>query len=293
MIRKDNYNYRLYFYKFLEKLPNPLGNFMYLFFQKLFGQLSPKKYVSSGEKFIHQLDLEQSKNDTLYIEIGTGWYPIVPIKILKECSSKIYRSNIKVISYDLRKLMSLENLNETINTLNFGAKNLSEIFYYFPEIDLTNHDFKELKDFKFENVVIFSKATLQHIPLEIIRKIHDNLKNKFPNHAVYHLINCNDHRNHTDRNLSKYDFLKYSEDEWKVKHTRFDYHNRLRKIEYEDFFKNLGYKIEILDFETLSEKELSEYRRSIFPFIDQRFSIFTDDENTAGSLFFKLIYTAH
>ncbi len=74
-MRLSNYNYRLFFYKFLEILPDFLGNQIYLGLQKYFGQLKPEKYLNSGIKFKDSLNLENVEDGTAIIEIGTGWFP--------------------------------------------------------------------------------------------------------------------------------------------------------------------------------------------------------------------------
>jgi hypothetical protein len=164
----------------------------------------------------------------------------------------------------------------------------AEQFNYLPEIDLTKHNFKELTEYK--NVLIFSKASLQHIPKGIIKDIHLNLMKNFPRHEIIHLINCNDHRHHTDKSLSKYEFLKYSDSKWSKLCTRFDYHNRMRLNEYTQLFEDLGYKLETVFFEEANLRDLQDYRSNILPYLDDRFLKFSLIDNTAGSLLLKLKY---
>jgi hypothetical protein len=150
---------------------------------------------------------------------------------------------------------------------------------------LTNYLFVEVKE---EKIFIFSKATLQHIPKPVIHEIHFNLIKRFPSHTIFHLINCNDHRQHTDKTLSKYEFLKYNETQWNRKHTNFDFHNRMRAAEYDVLFKELGYEIVQFTFDQPSEHDLDDFKNNILPKLNSRFQKFSNLENTKGSLFYEL-----
>jgi hypothetical protein len=282
----NNYNYRLYFYKFLQILPKHAGNRIYLGLQKFFGQLKPENYLNSGLNFKNSLNLDNLKDGTLILEIGTGWFPIVPYLVIDHLRTN-ENNKIKLYSYDLRKLCSIENQSITQKLMDLPIETVEQ-FNYFPEIDLTKHNFEELVEHK--NVLVFSKATLQHIPIDIIKDIHLNLIRNFPRHEIFHLINCNDHRQHTDKNLSKYEFLKYSDLKWSKLCTRFDYHNRMRLKEYIQLFEELGYNLESVSFEEPNERDLQEFKSNIFPNLEDRFKKFSAIDNTAGSLLLKLKY---
>lgn len=287
-LKLSNYKYRLIFYKFLEKLPKFLGDQIYLKMQLIFGQAKPQKYLNSGTKFKDYLGLENLKDGVSIIEIGTGWFPIVPYLVIDYLSFNQYE-RFKLYSYDLRRLCSDKNKFITQKALNLTSE-IFKRFHYFPETDLTKHAFNEVD--KEENIFIFSKATLQHIPPEIIKNIHLNLIRSFPTHKIVHLINCNDHRWQTDKGLSKYEFLKYHELQWQESYSRFDYHNRMRIIEYINLFEELNYNIESIDFEKASQSDIDEYKEQILPYLDDRFKGFSTVENTAGSLLFRLTYNS-
>jgi hypothetical protein len=280
---KNKYFWRLIFYKFLELLPDKCADFLFNNLQKVFGQTGASKYVKSGQSFVKLVfNSEFSKNSTIAIELGTGWYPIVPLLIIRELP------NTEIFSYDLRKLMSTQNYSETKLALKINSTLFDERFNYKSGVDLVNHEFLEIQKNQDGQVFIFSKATLQHIPLDIIKGIHKNLIYNYPSHRVYHLINCNDHRQHTDKSLSKFEFLKYDELLWLKKCTRFDYHNRMRAIEYKALFLELGYDILNYQFEYASLKDINEYNSRILPIINKRFKGYSLEENTSGSLFFEL-----
>ncbi len=279
---KNKYIWRLYFYKLIEFLPSAIGHVIFFNLQKLFGQLGAKRYVPSGENFVQTIIPSIKKNKfEIGVEIGTGWYPIVPVLLIKE-----FR-NLQIFSYDLRQLMSVSNLVETISVLGANDEMGHNSFSYKYGVDLTSYRFNEIKCNE-KRVFFFSKATLQHIPKSVIIEIHKNLIQQFPSHTIYHLVNCNDHRQHTDKSLSKYEFLKYDEGSWKKRHTNYDFHNRMRALEYETLFTDLGYHIINFTYDKPSAFDLKDYNDNVLPKLDQRFIQFNEIENTMGSLFYEL-----
>jgi hypothetical protein len=277
---KNKYIWRLLFYKFIGLFPYKFSQFIFFSLQKILGQVNVGRYLSSGNNFVGRIISSVEKNDfSVGIEIGTGWYPIVPLLLIKD------RPTLNIFSYDLRELMSTGNYVETLQSLEMDKNTIKNHFTYKSGVDLTKYSFEEIEA---ERVFIFSKATLQHIPKSVIYKIHTNIIRSFPSHTIYHLINCNDHRQHTDKSLSKYEFLKYSEALWNKKHTDFDFHNRMRSTEYDLLFKELGYEIVNFTFDSPSERDLNDFRIKILPKLDNRFREFSILENTKGSLFYEL-----
>ena len=128
---------------------------------------------------------------------------------------------------------------------------------YFPNTDLTNAKINSEVD------LIFSRHALEHIPPKTIEKIHINITSQINNHIVLHYISPSDHRSFFDKNLLRHSFLKYNEIEWKKRHTRFDYHNRMIISEYRNLFLELGYEIlyeEIGDIST-TYKDISDLKK--------------------------------
>jgi hypothetical protein len=280
MIKK--YIFRLCFYKLIDSFPSAIGHFIFFNLQKLVGQLGVKRYILSGENFVQKIIPAIKKNKfEIGVEIGTGWYPVVPVLLIKE-----FR-NLEIFSYDLRKLMSVSNLVETISVLRAKDEMGHNSFSYKCGVDLTSYRFNEIK-YNEKRVFFFSKATLQHVPKSVITEIHKNLIQQFPSHTIYHLVNCNDHRQHTDKSLSKYEFLKYDEGSWKKRHANFDFHNRMRAAEYETLFTDLGYQIINFTYDKPSALDLKDYNDNVLPKLDQRFVKFSEIENTKGSLFYEL-----
>jgi hypothetical protein len=132
--------------------------------------------------------------------------------------------------------------------------------------------------------VMTTRNVLEHIPpgeLELIhRQACQYLK---PDGFIIHQISPSDHRAYTDKSLSLWDFLKYSQQEWDRIQTRFDYHNRLRLPDYFKLFTQCGFTISILSFKPARKGQ--QLPGKIHP----DFSNFSPEELTAGSIIVILV----
>ena len=100
---------------------------------------------------------------------------------------------------------------------------------------------------------VISRFVLEHVPPDIIESIHKTLSEKLSeNDYILHLISPSDHRAYTDKSISLYDFLQYSQKEWDTIQTKFDYHNRLRLPQYLTIFKK-EFEIVHLEFQPCKE----------------------------------------
>ena len=102
-------------------------------------------------------------------------------------------------------------------------------------------------------------------------------------YSILHMISPSDHRAYTDKSLSYYDFLKYSKDEWKKQHTKFDYHNRLRLPDYINIFKEAGYEVVSLDYDTC-DKNSEKYQKFKELTLHEDYKDYTEEELLAGSI---------
>jgi SAM-dependent methyltransferase len=97
---------------------------------------------------------------------------------------------------------------------------------------------------------IHSTDTLEHIPqqhiLPILRECFRLLK---PGGVISCMIDVQDHYAYFDKNLSPFNFYKYSPLAWKVFfNNRLQYQNRLRPDDYAALFKHAGF--DVINIET-------------------------------------------
>ncbi len=285
-------------FKILTYLPNKLGEQLYHSLQK---KLNKNKIIykinSSKKSFESAIKILNNNNIQIYdknlLELGSGWAPIIPYFF-------IYMGNIKkVVTYDINKHYDLKTilklntyfenqLNITIPINKNSNYNIPSNILYYPYTNLTNQT--SFNDEKID--LIFSRYVLEHISPNDIYKMHDNFSKKISKpFYILHMISPSDHRAYNDSNLSIYDFLKYSDEEWNKIQTKFDYHNRLRLPQYLAIFKKLNYEIEYLDYDKC-DLNSAKYHKFKALKIHNDYLKFTEEELLAGSINILLKYKA-
>jgi SAM-dependent methyltransferase len=90
----------------------------------------------------------------------------------------------------------------------------------------------------------FSIDTLEHIPPEDLREVLMEVKCLLkPGGLSVHCIDYGDHYARSDNRLSRFNFLTYTERDWRPFNTRYQYVNRLRHSQYLKLFADVGMKL--------------------------------------------------
>ncbi|MCH2195590.1 methyltransferase domain-containing protein [Kordia sp.] len=284
-----NHKTKSFIFKSLDILPNSLGYGIYHQLQKFLNRNSVNfKVKTNGRSFEEALEILSKEainleNKTI-LELGSGWAPIIPYSFIHSADAAL------VVTYDINEHYD----SKTINKLNTyykehyntdiasekGKYALPNNVKYYPKTNLadTSINIGEHVD------LVFSRFVLEHIPPEDLLKIHQNFAKILPKSAyILHMISPSDHRAYDDKSLSYYDFLKYSPEEWKKQHTKFDYHNRLRLPNYLEIFEKAGYEVISLDYDTC-DKNSEKYRKFKELTLHKDFQNYTEEELLAGSI---------
>lgn len=228
------------------------------------------------------------------LEIGTGWYPVVPICFFLSGSEEI-------ISVDITFLTSKERLLTTIEKIISAEKSgqLAEFIEIKPErwqqllelksifLDLTlNEALKKLNIvYHLEDAtklsfpsdyfdLVNSNNTFEHIYPEILEPILKEFKRvvKKNGGVMSHFIDMSDHFAHFDKSISIYHFLRFSDKQWKRIDNSIQPQNRLRIYDYRAMYERLGIPITL---STHRAGNLSELRNQA---IDAKFSNYPLEE---------------
>ncbi|MCH4821578.1 hypothetical protein ML462_00195 [Gramella lutea] len=275
------------FFQLLGFLPERSGNEIYHFVQEFLSKESLEfKVRSSHNSFRTFLEITQKKGISIenrhVAEIGSGWLPLMPYFFS-------FLSNAKSIeTFDLHchyQKKNIEQLNEVfskefevkLNPDKNSKYALPSSIRYFPNSNILDHDLTDRN-------LIFSRFVLEHVRPEVIEAMHLKFKNELKAGSfIIHMISPGDHRAYVDKELSLQDFLKYSEHEWKKKHTRFDYHNRLRLPQYLNIFNKLNLEIIHVGYEVPDIN--SEYYRKFKNLnLHHDFKAYKDEELMAGAI---------
>lgn len=250
-------------------LPSAASYEAYYWIQRYFGglrQASPtSRLIAAIETWKRIQRQERSPEGKVFLEVGTGRVPLVPISYWLMGAGKTITIDLNPY---LREELVVENLRyisdnkDEISTL-FGSLidegrldaladlgsqskisianlfDLCQIVYIAPG-DAANTNLPE------QHIDFHTSYTVfEHIPpntlADILREGNRIIKN---NGLFVHRIDYSDHFSHSDTSISAINFLQYSDSEWeKLAGNRYMYMNRLRHDDFLALFKSSGQKI--------------------------------------------------
>lgn len=196
------------------------------------------------------------------LEIGTGWVTIIPMlfSIIGHHSCVTYDiENLLKAELCLQAAKQLSKLEALIKARIPWAFNtevssrqrglieqdtmttLLDFLNVFPLVGEPNL-IDDQQNHKFD--LVFSNETLEHIQTQdiiaLLQISKDVLK---PNGVITHFIDCSDHYSFSDVNISRINFLQFSNSDWQQYNTKFLYQNRLRACDYRKLFESQGFEI--------------------------------------------------
>ncbi|NND94383.1 MAG: class I SAM-dependent methyltransferase, partial [Flavobacteriales bacterium] len=199
------------------------------------------------------------------LELGTGWYPIIPISM--------YLSKVgKVTSIDIQSWLTKESFITALRKFK-EWRELDKLSLFLTEIDdsrwsqlmsieaepghfsleeineiiglqtlLLDARDTDLPEDSFD--FICSNNTFEHVYPEVLKGILTEFKRLLrPEGLMSHFIDLSDHFAHFDESISIYNFLKYSKKRWRIIDNSIQPQNRLRWKEYLDMYGSVGLPI--------------------------------------------------
>lgn len=239
-----------------------------LFFQRYVTKGVELTDAHFGYKVMHARDhlanfkaYGKPSEDKLIFELGTGWYPVVPMLLyLTDCG--------QVLSADLQDWLRKEGQLATIDKLIEWRSN-GKLAPYFPTIN--EHKWSVLKEIS-ENPAAYDKAkinatiglttmlgdaaqsnidaasidficsnnTFEHVHPGALKEILSEFKRIVkPGGVMSHFIDLSDHFAHFDTSLTIYNFLKFSRKQWALIDNSIQPQNRWRWKDYRRLYEEL------------------------------------------------------
>lgn len=279
-----NHKIKTLIFKVLEKLPRRLGDRAYHALQQFNAKTIPNEFAfqqATINQFVSEMTRHNlSFKDRSIVEIGSGWLPVLPYEVLFRYQAR------RVLTFDINEHYQSAALGE-FNAFSqeqyphapIRGRTLAEAVQYFPN--------QNIIDYPLEPASIDAVATrnvLEHITPADLESIHRQAHRYLTSDGfIIHQISPSDHRAYTDKSLSLWDFLKYSQAEWEKIQTRFDYHNRLRLPDYVNLFERCGFNILSLSFRSARQGQQLPAR------IHPDFQVYSEEELTAGSIIVILV----
>ena len=175
------------------------------------------------------------------LEIGTGWFPTIPITLALGGAKRVLMS-------DLTQHMDEVTFSATLKYLKARMPPTPQLLAVNRVTDLP---LTYLVPFEIAAVpdgtvdLVISRTVLEHIPEVDLAGLMAGLRSKLsPNGLMLHLIDHSDHLEHGDKSISKINFLTWSP----RKHALVNYllnegENRLRHHQYQGIFEKSGYRV--------------------------------------------------
>jgi SAM-dependent methyltransferase len=194
----------------------------------------------------HMQTLSTPLSDRVFLEIGTGWFPTLPVCFILTGASKC-------MTYDLSRLLDFRLTQRMLGRLESHLKEISrktgvgeealrdrlsemreassledflrrsQIEYHAP----ADASATSLPDASVD--VVFSNSVLEHVTAEALDALMRETRRLLrPDGIAMHSVNCGDHYAYFDRKLSPINYLRYSESAWRLWNNSIQYQNRLR-----------------------------------------------------------------
>lgn len=175
------------------------------------------------------------------LEIGSGWFPVIPIMLSASGAERIIMS-------DLTPHMDRTTFAAS---LDFLKSHFREVLGPVENASMEDFRFEYNAPFRADSITdgsidfIISRTVLEHISVVELKNLLVQLRPKLAlNGLMVHCIDHSDHLEHKDRSISKINFLTWSDRRhrfinWLTKAGE----NRLRHHEYRKLFVESGYKI--------------------------------------------------
>lgn len=188
-------------------------------------------------------------NDRTVLEIGSGWFPVIPI-IYAVLGAR------RVIMSDLRRYMDNQTFCAACDFVSRNADQIGEALHVEPAdirglLDQASSpgdlglDYQVPFDPRRQSSgsvdLITSRTVLEHIPENIMGGLLAEWARLLSDDGVMvHAIDMSDHFEHADKTISRINFLRFNERTWGWINAVTDHQNRLRHSEYLALFVSVG-----------------------------------------------------
>jgi Methyltransferase domain len=224
----------------------PLGDALRRAKRRLFGYAPDPGNLRSTLRDLEEMKAEVAKlgrsfRGAAVLEIGSGWFPSVPVMLCAEGARHVYLTDLTPHMDEVTFTATLDFLKQT--GVDSPTIRSAKSFGDFPMSYLAPFTVDSLPDGSIDFVI--SRTVLEHIPEEPLRQLLAALKPKLaPGGLMVHCVDHSDHLEHSDKSISKINFLTWSDRRHALVNwlTR-EGENRLRHHEYLDVFKGAGFDV--------------------------------------------------
>ena len=195
------------------------------------------------------------------LEIGSGWFPLIPILYFLLGAQRI-------ILTDVQRYMDEDTFRATLNYTRQNADRIATGLQIEPaHLAAVLNGVTAPADLGFDYRVPFdprrqpagsvdiitSRTVLEHIPTNVLSALLPEWARLLSRDGVMvHAIDMSDHFEHTDKTISRINFLRFRDGIWRSINMVADYQNRLRHSDFLALFTRCGF--EALAVETMLDE---------------------------------------
>lgn len=247
---------------------------------------------SQGQRHVEHVRryVPERAGDFVALELGTGWFPIIPVGLALAGASAVYTVDMHDLTDRERTIQTLERFAAMIESgqLAFADSHAStrvrELLGRASE--MSGHqllaalgirpiigDARALELPSASLDLICSNNTLEHIPADVIASMFTEFRRLLRRPGVMsHFIDMADHYALFDRKITRYNFLRYPEPVWRLFNNSLHYQNRLRLPDFRALHEQGGFEV----LEEENRREPLERLRSV-P-LASRFAGYDEDD---------------
>jgi hypothetical protein len=206
-------------------------------------------------------DVRFNVREATLVEIGTGWYPTLPI-----CFSLVGVG--RVLTYDTVRHMNAALTFRMLALLERHLDSIAEVSGVCSEevrgryngllqtkrvdalLKLARIEYYAPADARVTSLVsnsvdlVFSNSVMQQVPKDVIRGLmNESVRILRPGALALHNVGCSDQYAFADRRISFVNYLQYSESKWRKWNNSLQYQNRLRASEFLDLAGEAGLEV--------------------------------------------------
>jgi hypothetical protein len=228
------------------------------------------------------------------LEIGTGWYPIVPLAFFLSGTDKIYSVDISMLTNKERLKTTFDRfmdcqkaakLKDYIKVLPDRWAIFTEIYDQYDKLNFEEilkkinliyliEDARKLSLPDNSVELINSNNTFEHIYPNILKPIIKDFIRVLDkeNGIMSHFIDMSDHFAHFDKTINIYNFLQFSDSKWSWIDNSIQPQNRLRYQDYLNMYQELALPVTEFSIRAGNLQELSTIK------LDKKYSILKAEE---------------
>ncbi len=212
------------------------------------------------------------------LELGTCWYPTVPIAFFLAGSDRVYSVDIKMhtnverITQCIHRFLALHEAGTLGSYVHYDPQRLAELKNIAEDESLSLEEIlgrlrmqyliEDARELSLANAsidLVNSNNTFEHIYPDILEGILKEFVRivKKDGGVMSHFIDMSDHFSHLDTSITPFNFLKFSDTQWQRIDNSLQPQNRMRLAEYENLYHKLGIPITELKTRKGSLSDLS------------------------------------